>query len=56
MVNHLLRHLPVDVGGAWVVAGGGGGAWVVPGELGTSVVTGKGGAWVVARGNKNKCV
>jgi len=44
------------VGGAWVVAGGGGGAWVVPGELGTSVVTGKGGAWVVARGNKNKCV
>jgi len=44
------------VGGAWVVAGGGGETRVVPKGLGPSVVTGGGGAWVVTGGNKNKCV
>ena len=55
-MNHLLRHLPVGVGGAWVVTGGGGGARVVPEGLGPSVVTGEGGAWAVTGEKKNKCV
>lgn len=45
--NERLRHLPVGVGGAWVVTGGG---LVVTGGGGAWVVTGGGGAWVVTGG------